>query len=230
MTRTLLIGALAIGLAACGSEADTTAVATDGDVQTAGTLVDAPDIASGTYTIDASHSRMEFKVRHLGISTVSGTFQDVAGTVTVGDGIGSLQATATIDASTISTDNDDRDDHLRSPDFFDVAQYPEITFQSTELRAGADGDYVLVGDLTMHGVTRPVELDVEYVGTATSPQGVDKVAFTAEGEINRTDWGLTWNAALEAGGVVVSEEVELELDVQADLQAADAIEDASAEA
>ena len=137
MTRTFLIGALALGLAACGSEtADTTVAATDGDVQTAGTLVDAPAIAAGTYTIDASHSRMEFKVRHLGISTVSGTFQDVSGTVTVGDGIGSLQANATVDASTISTDNSDRDDHLRSPDFFDVAQYPEITFQSTELRAG----------------------------------------------------------------------------------------------
>ncbi|WP_420455092.1 YceI family protein [Rubrivirga sp.] len=225
--RTLLAGLLAVTLAACGGD---DAVATDAppadDVSTAGTLVDAPAIAAGTYAIDASHSRAEFRVRHLGISTVSGTFSDLSGTVTVGDGLGSLAATAVIDASTISTENDDRDDHLRSADFFDVAQYPEITFTSTGVRPGDGGTFTLLGDLTMHGVTRPIELETEYVGAATSPQGVEKVAFTAEAEINRADWGLTWNAPLEAGGVVVSDEVTLRLDIEADRQAEAAAPDA----
>ncbi len=214
--RPLLLGVLALGLAACGG--DDTAVATDApaDVSTAVSFVDAPAIDAGTYTIDVAHSRAEFRVRHLGIATVTGTFSDLSGTVTVGDGLGSLQTTAVIDASTISTENDDRDNHLRSPDFFDVAQYPEITFTSTGVRAGEGGGFTLLGDLTMHGVTRPIELETEYVGAATSPQGVRKVAFTAQGEINRSDWGLTWNAPLEAGGVVVSDEVTLRLDIEAD--------------
>ncbi len=219
--RTLLVGVFALGLVACG-DVDDVAVATDApadDVSTAGTFVDAPAIAAGTYAIDAAHSRAEFRVRHLGISTVSGTFSDLSGTVTAGDGLGSLQTTAVIDASTISTENDDRDDHLRSADFFDVAQYPEIAFTSTGVRPGEGGTFTLLGDLTMHGVTRPIELETEYIGAATSPQGVEKVAFSAEAEINRSDWGLTWNAPLEAGGVVVSDEVTLRLDIQADRQA-----------
>ena len=218
--RTLLVAALALGLAACADE--TADVTTDADVSTAGTFADAPALAAGTYAIDAAHSRAEFKVRHLGISTVTGTFSDLGGTVTVGDGLGSLQTTARIDASTVSTENDDRDDHLRSPDFFDVAEHPEITFTSTGVRAGEGGSFTLLGDLTMRGVTRPVELDAEYVGGATSPQGVEKIAFTARGEIDRREWGLEWGAVTEAGAIVVSDEVTLVLDVQADRQTAEA--------
>ena len=228
-TRTLLVGTLALGLAACASETDATAdVAADSDVSVAGSFEDAPAIPAGTYSIDPSHSRAEFRVRHLGISTVTGRFDGVDGTVTVGDGLGSLQTTATIDASTISTGNADRDGHLRSADFFDVEQYPEITFTSTELRPTAGGGFTLVGDLTMHGVTRPVELEAEYVGTANM-MGTDKVGFTASGEINRQEWGLTWSQTNEAGEIIVSDEVELTIEVEADRQADAAAADAPAE-
>ena len=214
--RLPLLALAAVALAACGTDdAVETPVAAGDDAVTA--FVDAPDLAAGTYTIDPSHSRAEFGVRHLGISTVEGTFTGVDGTVTVGDGLGSIEATAVIDASTINTGNSDRDGHLRSPDFFDVAQYPEITFQSTDIRPTADG-FVLVGDLTMHGVTRPVELTGEYLGSATAPNGTEKLALAASGEINRQDWGLTWSQTNEAGELVVSDDVTLDLEVQANRQ------------
>ena len=217
--RTLLVGALALGLSACGGDAaDDATVVTDGsEVSTAGTFADAPDLPSGTYAIDASHSRAEFRIRHLGISTVTGRFDGVDGTITVGDGLGSMQATAVIDASTISTGNDDRDGHLRSADFFDVEQYPEITFTSTELRAGEGGEFTLVGDLTMHGVTRPVELEAEYIGSSMMGD-TQKIGLTASGEIDRQDWGLTWSQTNEAGELVVADEVELTIEVEADRQ------------
>ena len=214
--RTLLAGALALGLAACGGE-----TATETNVSTAGTAaVAATPVPAGTYDIDGAHSTASFGIRHLGISTVKGTFDTVTGTLTVGETLSTLNATAVIDASTISTGNADRDGHLRSPDFFDVAQYPDITFTSTEVRPGEGDSFTLVGDLTMHGVTRPVELEAEYVGAATSPQGVQKVGFTASGEIDRTEWGLTWNQAMEAGGLLVGEAVTLVIEIQADRQEA----------
>ena len=214
--RTLLVAALALGLSACSDSADTPTVA--GDVSTAGTLAEAPDIPAGTYAIDATHSSAEFGVRHLGISTVSGRFNGVDGTVTIGDDITTMEATAVIDASTINTDNEDRDGHLRSPDFFDVAQYPEITFEATEVRVGEGGRLMLVGDLTMRGVTRPVELETEYLGTA-SMGGTQKIAFTASGEINRTNWGLTWAETNEVGEALVGDIVTLTINVEADRQA-----------
>ena len=219
--RTLLVGALALGLAACADEA-APASETDG-VSTAGPVAELPEVPTGTYAIDPNHSRAEFRVRHLGISTVTGRFGDVSGTVSIGDGLGSMDATAVIDASSISTGNADRDGHLQSPDFFDVAQYPEITFQSTEIRPSGDGNFILVGDLTMHGVTRPVELETEYVGTS-SMGGTQKVGFSASGEINRQDWGLTWAQTNEAGEALVGDTVELTIEVEADLQDAAAME------
>ncbi len=227
--RTLLVGALALGLAACGGEADAPAAATDGDVSTAGTFAELPAVPAGTYAIDPAHSRAEFRVRHLGISTVTGRFGDVSGTLTVGDDLGSLDATATIDASTIDTGNEQRDGHLQSPDFFDVAQYPEITFQSTAVRPAADGGFVLVGDLTMHGVTRPVELEAEYIG-ASSMGDTQKVGFSARGEITRQDWGLTWAQTNEAGEALVGDEVELIIEIEADQQAVAEAETAEADA
>lgn len=227
MIRSLLIGALAVGLAACGGDADDATVATDtaADVSTAGTFVDAPAVPAGTYTIDAAHSRAEFRVKHLGISTVTGRFGDVSGTVTIGDGLGSLQANAMIDASTISTGNERRDGHLQSPDFFDVAQYPEITFTSTEIRPGEGGAFTLVGDLTMHGVTRPVELDAEYIGSS-SMMGTQKIGFSASGEITRQDWGLTWAETNEAGEALVGDDVTLTIEIEADQQAEEATPEA----
>lgn len=212
--RPLLLGALALALAACGAETAAPDAAPSADA----TPVAATPVPAGTYAIDGAHSAATFSVRHLALSTVRGSFDDVSGSLTLGETLSTLQATAVIDASTISTGNADRDDHLRSGDFFDVAQYPEITFTSTEVRPGAGDAFTLVGDLTMHGVTRPVTLDAEYLGSATSPQGVEKVAFTASGTLDRTEWGLSWNQALETGGVVVGDEITLELEIQADRQ------------
>ncbi len=214
LLRLPLLVVLAGGLAACGNDAAVETAGTD-NVSTAGTFADAPSIPAGTYAIDPAHSRAEFRVKHLGISTVTGRFGSMDGTVTVGDGLGSLEATTVIDASTISTGNDDRDGHLQSPDFFDVAQYPEITFTSTAVRPGEGGSFTLVGDLTMHGVTRPVELDAEYVGSATM-QGTQKIGFTASGEIDRTEWGLTWAETNEAGEALVGDDITLTIEVEAD--------------
>ena len=217
--RTLLVGALALGLAAC-SDSDSADVSTAGPAvdETALTFADAPGLEAGTYSIDPAHSRAEFRVRHLGISTVTGRFDDVTGTVVVGDGLGSLDVTTQIDAGSINTGNEQRDGHLRSGDFFDVANYPDITFEATEVRPAADGGFVLVGDLTMRGVTNPVELEGEYLG-ASSANGVDKVGFTARGEITRQDWGLTWAGTNDAGEALVGDEVELVIEVEADRQA-----------
>ena len=228
ITRTLLVGVLALGLTACASETDVPVSETD-DVSVAGSFEDAPAVPAGTYTIDSAHSRAEFRVKHLGISTVTGRFDGVDGTVTIGDDLGSLATTATIDASTISTGNSDRDGHLQSPDFFDVAQYPEITFTSTGVRPGEGSAFTLLGDLTMHGVTRPVELAAEYIG-ASSMMGTPKVGFTATGEINRQDFGLTWAQTNEAGEAIVSDMVTMMIEVQADGAAAEAPMDGEAAA
>jgi len=224
MTRTLLIAALALGLAACANDATPTATSDD-NVSTAGDYTELPAMPAGTYTIDAAHSRAEFRVRHLGISTVTGRFGDVAGTVTVGDN--TIETNATIDASTISTGNGDRDGHLQSPDFFDVAQYPEITFTSTGVRAGAGNTFTLLGDLTMHGVTHPVELQAEYLGSA-SMMGTPKVGFTASGEIKRQDWGLTWAETNEAGEALVGDDVTLMIEIEANGEAPAAPADSTA--
>jgi polyisoprenoid-binding protein YceI len=214
-TRTLLVGVLALGLAACGGETDAPATATDVPVTPAS--AELPAVPAGTYAIDPAHSRAEFRVRHLGISTVTGRFGDVDGTLTVGDDLSTLDATAVIDASTIDTGNDRRDGHLQSADFFDVAQHPEITFQSTEIRPAEDGGFVLVGDLTMRGVTRPVELEAEYIGAAAMGD-TQKIGFSARGEITRQDWGLDWAETNEAGEALVGDEVELVIEVEADRQ------------
>ncbi|MEM6646276.1 MAG: YceI family protein [Bacteroidota bacterium] len=174
------------------------------------------DVQPGTYAMDLSHSQVEFKVRHLGISTVKGRFTQAESTVTFGSAaLSSMQVTATIDASSIFTGNDQRDEHLRSADFFEVETYPTITFESTGVSGAEDSEFQLMGNLTMHGVTQPVTMDVEFLGTATDPWGNTKVGFEAEAEINRKDFGLTWNQALEAGGLLVAETVTITLDVQA---------------
>ncbi|WP_412068432.1 YceI family protein [Rubrivirga sp. IMCC43871] len=225
--RLLLVATLALGLTACADDA--APASESADVSVAGSFENAPDVPAGEYTFDVAHSRAEFRIKHLGISTVTGRFDGMNGTLTITDGIESLQATATIDASTISTGNDDRDNHLKSPDFFDVATYPEITFTSTEVRPGEGNAFTLVGDLTMHGVTRPVELTGEYVG-ASAMQGTPKVGFTASGEITRQDWGLTWEMNNELGEAVVGDTVTLVLEVEADGVAPDAPADAEPEA
>ena len=175
-------------------------------------------LKSGTYAIDPTHTNVEFAVKHLMISTVKGRFGDAKGTLEMPD-IGEPRLDVTIAAASIDTRVDARDTHLKSADFFDVAKYPELRFVSTGAVPTNDG-WTLQGNLTMKGVTRPITLQVTFEGTAVDPWGNQKVAFMATGKLNRTDFGLTWNAALETGGVVVSEEVKLTFDVQLVKQAA----------
>ncbi len=168
-----------------------------------------------TFQIDPSHTGVEFIVRHMVISKVRGRFSGVKGTVTLGAGSNVPAAVeAEIDASTIDTREPQRDAHLSSPDFLEVARYPTIAFKSTE-SAGTDDAFTIVGDLTIHGVTRSVTLKGSVDGRTTDPWGNDRVAFSAEAKINRKDFGLTWNQALETGGVLVGEDVQIELTVQA---------------
>ena len=171
-------------------------------------------LTTGTWAIDPTHSEVGFVARHLMVTKVRGSFADVSGTVEVAADIAQSVATVAIRTGSVSTGTADRDAHLRGEDFFDAEQFPEMTFVSTSF----DGD-TLTGDLTIKGVTRPVALDVEFNGVATDPWGTEKAAFEAEGELDRTDWGLTWNANLEKGGVLVSEKIRLVLDVQLARQA-----------
>lgn len=171
-------------------------------------------LSTGTWTIDPTHTEVGFVARHLMVSKVRGSFTDVAGTVEVADDIRASVANVTIKTASVSTGTPDRDAHLRGEDFFDSEAHPDMTFVSTSF----DGA-TLAGDLTIKGVTRPVSLDVEFTGLATDPWGNEKAAFEAQGELNRTDWGLTWNANLEKGGVLVSEKIKLVLDVQLGKQA-----------
>ena len=171
-------------------------------------------LTSGTWTIDPTHTEVGFVARHLMVSKVRGSFTDVSGTVTVAEDIAASVADVVIKTASVSTGTPDRDAHLRSADFFDAETFPEMTFVST----GFDGD-TLTGDLTIKDVTKPVTLDVEFNGVATDPWGNEKAGFEATADINRTDWNLNWNAALEKGGVLVSEKIKLVLDVQLAKQA-----------
>ena len=179
-------------------------------------------IGNGTYAIDASHSNVEFAVKHMMITTVKGRFGDVKGTVEIPQpGAGEPRVDVTIGASSIDPRVDARDTHLRSQDFFDTEKFPTLRFVSTRAEQTDDG-YTLVGDLTIRDVTRPVKLAVTAEGTGVDPWGNQKAAFSATGKIDRTEFGLTWNAALEAGGVLVSNDVKLAFDVQLVKQAAEA--------
>jgi polyisoprenoid-binding protein YceI len=174
------------------------------------------ELATGTWTIDPTHSEAAFTVRHAGISKVRGTVAITAGAVTVTDEGASV--TATLDPSTVSTGDANRDGHLKSGDFFDVEKFGQWTFASTEVRQDG-GDWVIVGDLTIHGETRTVELVTEFNGVAVDPFGNTRAGFESSVTISRKDFGLTWNAALEAGGVLVSDKVVITLDVSAIKQA-----------
>ncbi len=167
------------------------------------------------WIFDSSHSSIAFSVRHLMISKVRGSFGKWSGKLEHNEADPTRsKIEVRIDASSVDTREEKRDAHLRSPDFFDVATHPELVFTSTSIAADGDG-YVVRGDLTLHGVTRPVELAVESLGRGKDPWGNERVAFAAKTTINRRDFGLNWNQALETGGILVGEKVEIELDVQA---------------
>ncbi len=169
----------------------------------------------GSFTIDPTHSRIGFAVRHAMVTTVRGSFDTFDGTAQIdsGDAAGSSVAVR-IDAGSISTGNADRDQHLVSPDFFDVATYPDITFTSTRI-ANTGDTWSITGDLTIKDVTRSVTIDFEHLGTATDPFGNARAGFEGSTTISRQEWGLTWNAALETGGVLVSDKVTLTFDISA---------------
>ncbi len=176
-------------------------------------------VKSGSYTIDASHSRIGFAVRHAMISKVRGHFGDVAGTVRIGDDLTESSVDVSVQLAGIDTGNDQRDDHLRSPDFLDVDQYPTMTFTATSVTPTDDASATLVGELTVHGVTKPITLDVAFEGAARDPFGSERLGFSASGEIQREAFGLTWNQALETGGVLVGKTVKIE--IEAELVASD---------
>lgn len=175
-------------------------------------------LTAGTWAIDASHSEAAFTVRHAGIAKVRGTVAITEGTIAVGEDLAVSAVTATLDPATIDTRDANRDGHLKSADFFEVETYPTWTFTSSAVRAAGDG-YVVTGDLTIHGVTKTVELATEFNGTATDPFGNARAGFSATTEISRKEFGLTWNAALETGGVLVSDTVKIALEVSAIRQA-----------
>jgi polyisoprenoid-binding protein YceI len=172
----------------------------------------------GTYDIDTSHSAVEFVGRHMMISKVRGRFAHFSGTVHVGEVPEESSVEVSIDASSIETDNDQRDTHLRSEDFLHVERHPTLTFASTNVELVDDEHWKVAGDLTLRGVTRPVVLDVEFEGANISPWGTRAIGFSASTEINREDWGLTWNQVLETGGALVGKKVRIELNVEAVLR------------
>ncbi len=169
----------------------------------------------GTYTIDPAHSRIGFSTRHAMVTKVRGAFNDISGTATTGENLQDAKIELTINAASIDTRSADRDGHLKSADFFDVETYPSLTFVSTDVKA-VDADTLRVtGDLTIKDVTKPVTIDFEYAGAAQDPFGNTRVGFEGSTVVNRKDFGLTWNAALETGGVLVSEKATLEFEVSA---------------
>ena len=168
-----------------------------------------------TWQFDPSHAHVEFSVRHLMISNVKGRFADVTGTISGDESdLASQKVTATIQVASIDTRQADRDTHLRSADFFDVEHYPTITFVSRKAEGDPSGDFRLTGDLTIRGVTREITLNVTTEGRTKDPWGNDRVAFSATGKINRSDFGLTWNQVLEAGGVAVGNEIKISIDAE----------------
>jgi len=169
--------------------------------------------ATGTWALDGSHSHVGFKVRHL-MSKVRGRFSDVEATVTIAEQPLDSRVEVTVDLASIDTRDANRDAHLRSADFFDVDRNPTMTFRSTGLRQVGEDRYDLDGDLTIAGVTRPLTLQVTFEGLAVDPWGNERAGFSATGRINREAFGLTWNQALETGGLLVGKDVDLEIEAE----------------
>ncbi|MDN3294298.1 YceI family protein [Streptomyces ficellus] len=171
---------------------------------------------TGTYTIDPSHSSIGFTARHAMVTNVRGAFTEYEGTLHL-DGANPAASSASIDVkiASIDTGNADRDGHLRSADFFDAEQFPLMTFRSTSVEALGGTDYRITGDLTIKGVTRPINIDLEFNGAAKDPFGNERVGFEGKAELLRSEWGLTWNAALETGGVLVSDKIKLTFEISA---------------
>ncbi|MEV8091280.1 YceI family protein [Streptomyces nigra] len=178
----------------------------------------APELAAltGDYTIDPAHSTLGFVARHAMVTNVKGKFLDFSGSLHL-DGTNPAASTASLDIKmdSIDTGSADRDGHLKSADFFKTDEFPTMTFRSTKAEAVGGDDYRITGDLTILGTTRPITIDLEFNGAAKDPFGNERVGFEGKAEILRSEWGLTWNAALETGGVLVSDKIKLNFDISA---------------
>ena len=179
------------------------------------TVATATELSTGTWAIDPVHSSVNFSVRHLMVSKVRGQFAEATATITIAEDPLQSSVTASIVAGSIETGQVDRDNHLRSGDFFEAEKYPHMTFRSTGIKSHAGAEFVLDGELTIKDVTKPVELVVEFEGATTSPYGQSVFGFSASTEIDREDWGLTYNMALESGGVMIGKKVKIEIEGEA---------------
>ena len=180
------------------------------------TTTQTPETTLTTWQLDPTHSEVAFSVKHLMISTVRGRFSGVKGSIFLDtEDVSRSSVEVEVDAATIDTREEKRDGHLRSPDFFDVETYPTITFRSRRIEPVGGDRFKVTGDLTIRGVTREVVLDVTEEGRGRDPWGGERVGFSATGKIDRRDFGLTWNQALETGGVMVSNEIKLSIEAQA---------------
>ncbi len=169
---------------------------------------------NGTWVIDPSHSQLGFETRHAVVTKVRGHFADFDGTIVVGEDIAGSSVKVSAKLDSVNTGSADRDAHLKSADFFDVENTNDLKFESTSIKADGD-DFVVTGDLTIKGVTNTIDIKVEATGTATDPYGNVRAGFEGKGELSRKDFGLTWNVALEAGGLLVSDNIKLQLDISA---------------
>lgn len=177
-------------------------------------------MAKAKWAVDASHSSVDFSIRHMMISKVKGTFHSYEANIEADpEDLTSASISFSIDLASIDTRNNDRDNHLKSGDFFDVEQFPKMTFNATKITKTGEGEYEVSGDLSLHGVTRTESFDVTYEGGGKNPWGVEVVGYNVEGKIKRSDYGLTYNAALETGGVLIGDEVKVSLEIQASMQA-----------
>ena len=190
----------------------TTPVTTSPTIDSTGGV---PLPAPGTYVLDPTHTRIGFIARHLMVTKVRGNFAEFDGSITIAEDPARSTAQASMKAVSIETGAPDRDNHLRSGDFLEAEKYPELTFGNARVVAQKGATFKVVGDLTIKGVSKQVELDVELDGVVTDPFGNEKLAVTARTEINREDFGMTWNAALETGGVLVSQKITIEIEAQA---------------
>lgn len=175
----------------------------------------AAECAGGNYQVDAAHSAVGFQVKHMAISKTRGTFDDYTGSFCFWPGKPETwSCEAVIQAISVNTGNDKRDEHLRSEDFFNAAEFPTLSFKSTGFKMEDDDEGTMTGELTIHGVTKTVEFELEVMGTVTDPWGNERAGFSASTKINRQDFGLSYNSVLEAGGLVVGDEVKITLEIE----------------
>lgn len=173
-------------------------------------------MAKTKWTIDPAHTSLDFSTKHMMVTTVRGQFTQFDGEINADpENLTDADITFSIDTASVDTRNADRDGHLKSGDFFDVENYPKMTFKATKIESKGGSEYAMTGDLTIRDVTHPVTFDVNFEGVYKDPWGNQRAGFTGETKINRKDWNLTWNVALEAGGVLVSEQVKISFDLQA---------------